>query len=595
MEQIRGKRGISTRLWAVAPYLAGVAVVYPASVFAAGLLLPGIEARDGGHAGARTLFASWQFAFFLAAVLLPLFLNRTAHNNFSRAAAYSGLLRFAGFAAVSFVCSLLLSPSLEPRAVLNAVNLHIFLFSFAFLLSSVFYLCEGAGAGGNASQLAATSIGLAMVGTVLYFNPLIEGELVSETFRETSIRACIGLNPVIVALHNFVGVDFFHQAGVYEFSSASSFRYEYPSWQGAAGMYVLAGSGLLMTGILAHFLRVVLPQNLLQHEIRLSRESRRTRISAWQAGEAEEIPAARLIAPAVHADDAPGPAQGPSILESLFGSMEKKLQKSGGKPDAASGADAQAAPGDLDIDGIALDLGAGSAQGDSWEEKAPLKAPDTPPGIDMEPWEGAAPQAPDATAAGAAGESPGPVPAAAEPGPAADTRAEEPPLPAGPAESDSDDFEEAPRPLLLPPEPEAAPGTEPSPPESEGLVQDDLAKALAEFDLKPAPAAADGDTVAPEPPVSGDPADRDSASKEVKTGLLGNLVKGLGDLDTRKENRETGQQPPVTDLKTGLLGTMLRQMDAEEAGETAEDSGDSGKAGPEDEEETEKGGEKGKA
>ncbi len=600
MEPKQGQRGLKGLAYRLSPFLIGAAVLYPASVAVVAWLMPAGPVGSEASRAARLLVSSWQVAFLLAAVLVPLFLNRSLRNNLTVPAMLSGALRSAFLIGVSAAISVFLVPSRDAQSLLNIVNFHIFLSAFAFLLGSVFYLGEGLGAGGNASQFASTLTGFAMIGTVFYWDPLIEGDLATESVRNAAASLCIGANPVIVAMHNFMGIDFFHIEEIYSFSALAGYYYQYPSWQGTATWYLLAGSGLAMCSMLAYMLRVVLPENLLQRDVRVNRERKLAKISEWQAGAAEDLRESRPVL----LDEAPAEAQAApkeqSILESLFGSMEQSVD--GGNAPAPAGGPESTAEEDSRIAEKALIIDNEIDAGESWEEKAaalgltPEPVAESAPEPPLEP---AAEQAPEPAAEAApepaeepdaepvpapaaapeqqkhgqgtwlfdSGELPGPEPAAAG-APAPKSPPSEiftPPVEA--LKLDADSAEPPAENAEIPPDSSQAglfdfAGPEEKPrPETPVETQGDLASALAEFGSESAPPPA-----APASPAPGEHSGTRQGSgtskKEIKTGLIGNLVEGLGDLDT-------GRRAPARDAggkgsDTGLLSSLLREMNAME-------------------------------
>jgi hypothetical protein len=355
MEARPGKGLVTAELLRLAPTLIGVVVLLPVVVIVSTRLLG--SSTDAALARAQALAAFWPAAIFLAVFLVPYFLNLSKENNFTALHLSRGAARLVLFFVVCFVLSLILAPRRETDVVLNIVNFHLFLGTFLFLLATLFILTQALGAAGSTGQAIVTFLGLAMVGTVLYFNPLVESEVVSDPFRDFASHLCIGANPLVVSFQSFLGVDVFHVQSVYQFSALSSYPYRYPAWDTVAGAYFLLGTVMLLGSVLAHFLRVILPKNLMRRRLLLLREERHTRLMDWTESLAK--------APAQPVMTAPAPAQtisagSASILESLFQESAIPLE----------GPDAPEEPTEADLPAV--------DEGDVQSQELPVDEPTSP-------------------------------------------------------------------------------------------------------------------------------------------------------------------------------------------------------------------------
>ncbi|MFH1024609.1 MAG: hypothetical protein V1809_14605 [Planctomycetota bacterium] len=161
-------------------------------------------------------------------------------------------LFFAGWIGVALIAGVVFGGRGEFRGFLLAQPV---LVGFAAILTGMFALAAGTGLASAAAQLAATTLGFAMLGILFYANPAIQS-VPTEAARESLIRLAIHANPVAALSGPVFEYDLLRAPRMYDISVIGSYyRFAYPAWGTLLAEYLAAGTALVAAGAALERLR----------------------------------------------------------------------------------------------------------------------------------------------------------------------------------------------------------------------------------------------------------------------------------------------------------------------------------------------------
>lgn len=189
--------------------------------------------------------------FHLLAMLAPLLLGLVlplalalgwARPQRWRWAVKTALLVFAAVGALLLIFAMLYGAALG-----TWLNLALFLLAYGVLVVSVMQLGLLVRMGPATAQIFTSLIVILMVGTVFYFNPIIEAAALEQ--KQSMVDLAMTMNPWIIIGGPVLGGDPLRARWLYSFSQVGVFNFLYPPWYDVAFMYLAVSLVLFLPRI----------------------------------------------------------------------------------------------------------------------------------------------------------------------------------------------------------------------------------------------------------------------------------------------------------------------------------------------------------
>lgn len=238
--------------WKPASAIVGL---YLGVLVAAAALLPSPSASTHGTRLALCLLAIETVALAAAA---PFLAARAFHAARRAARVACVLAPLGGMAIVSLVITAAASQGILPLTTLAWSQL--FLLAFALLLAAAVSLLAALGLRPTTAQLAATLLGLAMLGNVFFANSLVEAAT-AERAKMLVISASLWTNPWLVVGGSILEADPLRSEDLYSWSVIIYYAFTYPASSIAsvalrslslATAYAVPAAGLQLAAGLCH-------------------------------------------------------------------------------------------------------------------------------------------------------------------------------------------------------------------------------------------------------------------------------------------------------------------------------------------------------
>ena len=198
--------------------------------------------------------------FLLLAFLSPLLVGLATPfllAQYSKQGTKKAVTMLGGFVIAIAIILILLSVTFKVNLT-NALKLCLFLAAFEMALAGGFYLLSIL-FNAKISQLLISLLVVAMLGTIFYFNPIIEKYEESGYTSGQIAEVCnvaLQANPYGVVSGSIFGIDFIREnKGIYRNSLISLYNFRYPDWTKVLAGYIIFSVIASGFAILANFLR----------------------------------------------------------------------------------------------------------------------------------------------------------------------------------------------------------------------------------------------------------------------------------------------------------------------------------------------------